>query len=93
MTTKFQKGMAKKGGRAKGTPNRFNADLKEMIIGALNQAGGKEGGQAYLLRQATENPTAFLSLVGKVLPMTVQGDPDNPLFPSRIDVNIVYPKG
>lgn len=86
-------GTPKTGGRKKGTPNKISADLKEMILGALDQAGGKEGGQAYLLRQATENPTAFLSLVGKVLPMTVQGDPDNPLFPSRIDVNIVYPKG
>lgn len=66
-------------GRKKGTPNRMTKDLKEMILGALDQAGGKEGGQAYLLRQATENPTAFLSLVGKVLPMTVQGDQDNPL--------------
>lgn len=66
-------------GRKRGVPNKINADLKEMILGALDQAGGKEGGQAYLLRQATENPTAFLSLVGKVLPMTVQGNPDQPL--------------
>lgn len=31
-------------GRKKGTPNRMTKDLKEMILGALDQAGGKEGG-------------------------------------------------
>ena len=46
-----------------------------MILGALDDAGG----QAYLMRQAEENPTAFLTLIGKVLPMTVAGDSDNPL--------------
>lgn len=62
-------------GRKKGTPNKFNADLKGMILGALNKKGGVE----YLVKQADANPTAFLGLVGKVLPMTVAGDPDAPL--------------
>jgi hypothetical protein len=59
----------KTGGRQKGTPNKINADLKAMILGALDDAGGQD----YLQRQADENPNAFLSLVGKVLPMTVSG--------------------
>jgi hypothetical protein len=46
-----------------------------MILAALNDAGGAQ----YLLAQARDNPNAFLALVGKVLPMTVQGDKDNPL--------------
>lgn len=62
-------------GRKKGVPNKINAELKDMILGALND----EGGQKYLRRQANENPTAFMALVGKVLPMTVQGDAQNPL--------------
>lgn len=65
----------KTGGRTKGTPNKVNAELKDMILGALSDEGGRE----YLRVQAKENPTAFLSLVGKVLPMTVQGDAQNPL--------------
>jgi len=69
------KGIPKTGGRKAGTPNKVNADLKEMILGALDQAGGA----AYLLAQAHENPNAFLTLVGKVLPMTVAGDPTAPL--------------
>lgn len=56
-------------GRPKGVPNKNTAALKDMILGALD----KKGGVDYLVRQADENPTAFLTLVGKVLPMTVTG--------------------
>jgi hypothetical protein len=55
-------------GRSKGVPNKVTGELKDMILKALDGAGGVE----YLQRQATENPNAFLSLVGKVLPMTVK---------------------
>ena len=63
------KGQPKIGGRAKGTPNKVTATLKDMILKALDQAGG----QQYLAQQAVENPTAFLTLIGKVLPMQVTG--------------------
>jgi hypothetical protein len=63
----------KTGGRTKGTPNKTTKALKEMILGALDQAGG----ESYLLQQAQENPNAFLTLVGKVLPTTLSGDPNN----------------
>ena len=62
-------------GRKKGVPNKVTKELKDMILGALDDTGG----QKYLARQAEENPSAFLALVGRVLPMTVQGDKDNPL--------------
>lgn len=65
----------RRGGRQKGTPNKLSGDIKAMIIGALE----KKGGQKYLEQQATENPVAFMTLLGKVLPMTVATDPDNPL--------------
>lgn len=57
-------------GRKKGTVNKTTATLKDMILRALDGAGGVE----YLQRQADENPTAFLSLVGRVLPHTIAGD-------------------
>lgn len=63
------KGAPKTGGRAKGTPNKVTQELKDMILGALDDAGGRK----YLKAQSISNPTAFLTLVGKVLPMTVQG--------------------
>ena len=68
-------GEPKTGGREKGTPNKISGALREMILGALDDAGG----QAYLERQAEENPTAFLTLLGKVLPTTLSGDAENPL--------------
>lgn len=64
-------------GRPKGAVNKATKQLKEMILGALDGAGGVE----YLQRRAEDPRTAsaFLALVGKVLPMTVQGDPKSPL--------------
>ena len=63
------KGIPKSGGRAKGTPNKFNADVKAMVLTALNNAGGAD----YLTERALDCPTAFLALVGRVLPMQVTG--------------------
>ena len=65
-----------KGGSRKGIPNKINGDLKNMILTALGNAGGAE----YLERRANDPRTsaAFLGLVGKVLPMTIAGDQENP---------------
>jgi hypothetical protein len=65
----------RRGGRKKGTPNKLTGDVKAMILAALDEAGGKD----YLVRQAEEEPKAFMALLGRVLPMQVAGDPDNPL--------------
>ena len=61
------KGTPKTGGRKRGTPNKFSGELKEMVLNALASAGGQD----YLVQQAKTNPTAFLTLVGKVLPLQV----------------------
>jgi hypothetical protein len=63
-------------GRRKGVPNKLSADIKAMIIGALNA----KGGQAYLEAQAEANPVAFMALLGKILPMQVSGADDGPLI-------------
>ena len=60
----------KTGGRRKGTPNKMTAALKDMILKALDEAGGVD----YLVQQSEETPTAFLALVGKVLPLQVNAD-------------------
>ena len=80
------KGQPRTGGRAKGTTNKLTADVKGMVLGALNAAGG----EAYLLAQSEANPTAFLTLVGKVLPLTLAGDPDHPLV-TKIERAILTP--
>jgi hypothetical protein len=57
-------------GRPKGIPNKATRQIKDMIIAALDQAGGAE----YLARQAEENPGPFMTLIGKVLPMQLTGE-------------------
>jgi hypothetical protein len=78
----------KVGGRVKGTPNKVTADLRAMVLGALADAGG----QAYLLKQAQENATAFLTLAGKCLPKELTGPGGSALFPNRIELVPVKPK-
>jgi hypothetical protein len=46
-----------------------------MILTALNMVGGAK----YLAGQAKTNPNAFMALVGKVLPLTIAGDKNNPV--------------
>lgn len=65
-------------GRKKGVPNKTTALLKDAILKAATAAG--EGDMAaYLQKQAIDNPGPFMALLGKVLPMQVSGDPDNPI--------------
>jgi hypothetical protein len=56
-------------GRPRGSKNKISLALKEMILTALDEAGGVD----YLKRLAIENSSAFASLLGKVLPTTLQG--------------------
>lgn len=67
-----------KTGRAKGTPNKTTALLKDAILKAAENAGNGDL-VAYLQEQATENPGPFMSLLGKVLPMQIAGDADHPV--------------
>ena len=60
-------------GRPKGAINKNNAAIKDMVVQALDKAGGVD----YLMTQARETPTAFIGLLGKVLPMQVVGSGDD----------------
>lgn len=57
-------------GRPKGLQNKVTRALKDMILGALTDAGG----QQYLVQQAKANPVAFLSLVGRLVPQELKAD-------------------
>jgi hypothetical protein len=48
----------------RGTPNKINGALKEAILEAAEEAGGEH------VVQAHANPATFMSVLGKVLPMT-----------------------
>jgi hypothetical protein len=69
-------------GRVKGVPNKVTKAVKEMVIAALEQAGGID----YLVEQSAKNPTAFMSLVGKVLPLQLTGEDGGPVKVSRIEI-------
>lgn len=62
-------------GRPKGSPNKVNGDVKEMILGALQDVGGRD----YLARQAIETPASFMTLLGKVLPTQLTGENGAPI--------------
>lgn len=75
----------KTGGRRAGTPNVVTKELKGMVLGALDRAGGED----YLLRQAEENPTAYMTLLGKCLPKELTGAGGTELMPSKIRIELV----
>jgi hypothetical protein len=55
-------------GRKKGVTNGDTAKLRELILGALDEAGGQD----YLVIQSREEPKAFLALIAKVIPREVE---------------------
>lgn len=57
-------------GRKAGVPNKYTSAIKDMVVQALNDAGGAD----YLCRMAKEQPAPFLGLVGRVLPLQVTGE-------------------
>jgi hypothetical protein len=62
-------------GRPKGVPNKTTLEIKTAIIEAFEKAGGVD----YLVALAKDDPRTFCALVGKVIPLQVTGDPDNPV--------------
>ncbi len=90
-----KKAMPVSPGRPKGVPNKATALLKDAILHAAEQTGednkGKDGLTGYLRRVAQEDMKAFTGLLGKVLPMQIAGDPDNPLR-SNVTITIVDPR-
>jgi len=65
----------KKENQGKRGPNKVTKELKDMILQALDDVGGV----SYLAERAADPRTAsaFLTLVGKTLPMTVKGPGEN----------------
>lgn len=75
-------------GRPKGVPNKTTTQIKEMIIAALDKSGGVK----YLCEQAEKNPAAFMTLIGKVLPLQVTGEDGGPIQVTRIELVGVRPE-
>ena len=65
----------RRGGRQKGTPNKISGTVREMVLEALAQKGGTE----WLKEQMDKNPSAYMALLGKILPQQHTGLNDGPL--------------
>jgi len=76
----FAKGNTIGRGRPKGVPNKVNGTLKDMILQSLSEVGGV----SYLVAQSSKNPTAYLALIGKVLPLQVKQDGNEPMVPAVV---------
>ena len=66
----IKKARTKYAGRTAGTPNKFTGTVKDMVQQALEEAGGVK----YLVRCAKKNPTAFLTLVNKMMPTALEAN-------------------
>jgi hypothetical protein len=75
-------------GRPKGSLDKGNALIREMIVEALDGVGGVQ----YLQDVAKSHPPAFLSLIGKVMPVQLAGDGGGPVV-QRIEFAIVDAQG
>ena len=79
-------------GRPRGSKNKTTALLKDAILLAAEEAGsdgsGSGGMVGYLTKQAVANPGPFMALLGKVLPVQLASDPDEPLQ-HKVTVRIV----
>lgn len=56
-------------GKPKGAKNKDAALIRDMIAEALTEVGGVR----YLASKAESHPAAFLALIGKVMPIQVEG--------------------
>ena len=66
--SKFRQGHAKVGGRKAGAPNKTTVAVKDAILAAFDEVGGKD----YLVEIARSEPKAFLTLLGKLVPAQVR---------------------
>lgn len=57
-------------------PNKATRALKDIILNSLDQAGNEK----YLLWLSKENPAAYATLVGKVLPLKLTGEDGGPVL-------------
>ena len=67
-----------KTGRAKGTPNKTTALLKEAVLMAAEQVGNGEGKKGLVeflkVQAAKDNNAPFMAMMAKVLPLQVSGE-------------------
>ena len=66
---RFEPGHTKIGGRKAGTANKTTIALKDAIVAAFHKTGGVD----YLVWLSKEHPSAYATLLGRVLPTQLDG--------------------
>lgn len=85
---KSTRGGARAGaGRPAGSLDKGNSLIREMVVSALDKAGGVK----YLTSIAASHPAAFLSLVGKVMPVQIEGAGPNGEIQATLTIEYVRP--
>jgi hypothetical protein len=81
-------------GRPKGSANKVTVALKEAILRAGEEVGGKEGLVGYLKMLARDNSSAYAGLLAKILPHQLATETGSH---GRVEIRfkriIVYPGG
>ena len=75
-------------GRRKGSQNKNTQEIKSMILAALDNVGGVD----YFVTQAKENPVAFMTLIGRILPKEIVGEVNGSVQIASITRTIVDPR-
>jgi hypothetical protein len=71
---------ARKGrGRPKGSPNKVSKEAKEVIAAAAEKLGGLERLVDWAKADPQNEKAFWATIYPKLLPLTVAGDPSNPL--------------
>jgi hypothetical protein len=65
----FEKGMAKLGGRQRGTPNRVTGAFREAVLLAYENIGGHEA----FSKWAADNQTEFYRIAARLIPTEIKG--------------------
>ena len=63
-------------GRARGTPNKLTASIREAIEHAFDELGGA----SYLVHVGKQDPRTFCALLGKLLPTKLANADGSPLL-------------
>jgi hypothetical protein len=82
-STQFAKLRKKTGGRQKGTPNKTSAEMKHVLLAAMDMCGndgeGTDGAIGYLAMIAWENREIFGKLIERLLPFVLTGKDGGPI--------------
>lgn len=67
--------------RPVGSKNSKSNELKNAVLASFDRIGGI----AYLEKQAIENPTAYMALIGKIMPKEVEMQINRSLLEEVVD--------